>query len=91
MVAQPPAMELVARYATDRMTGTYFGLFYVLSGSVGAACTSGVGWVMDRAADSGRGWLPWVCCAALGAVSAGAVAVLQRCRALPTDPAVTYA
>ncbi|MGW7786970.1 MFS transporter [Streptomyces tricolor] len=91
MVAQPPAMELVARCATDRMTGTYFGLFYVLSGSVGAACTSGVGWVMDRAADSGRGWLPWVCCAALGAVSAGAVAVLQRCRALPTDPAVTYA
>ncbi|MEU2059165.1 MFS transporter [Streptomyces sp. NPDC013455] len=91
MVAQPPAMELVSRYATDHLTGTYFGLFYVLSGTVGAACTSGVGWVMDRAAESGRAWLPWTCCAALGALSAGAVAVLQRRHALPTDPAVTYA
>ncbi|MEU6669540.1 MFS transporter [Streptomyces sp. NPDC046727] len=91
MVAQPPAMELVSRYATDPTTGAYFGLFHVLSGTVGAACTGGVGWVMDRAADTGRTWLPWACCAALGTLSAAAVAVLQRRHALPTDPAATYA
>ncbi|MBL1104801.1 MFS transporter [Streptomyces sp. 5-8] len=91
MVAQPPAMELVARYATERMAGTYFGLFHVLSGTFGTACTGGVGWVMDRAADNGRTWLPWVCCAVLGTLSAGALAFLHRRRALPTDPAVTHA
>ncbi|MBD0421622.1 MFS transporter [Streptomyces sp. TRM S81-3] len=91
MITQPSAMELVTRYAADGMTGTYFGLFYVLSGTAAAACNTGVGWVMDLGERTGRTWLPWTCCAALGLLSSCAVAWIHRHRALPADPAAVYA
>ncbi|WP_405940136.1 MFS transporter [Streptomyces sp. NBC_00726] len=87
MVAQPFVMELVPGFGRSRLTGTYFGVFYVVSGIAAALGNAAVGWAMDTGARTGAGWLPWVCCAALGLASAAAVARLHRTGALPGAPA----
>lgn len=83
MVAQPFVMELIPDFGRRELTGTCFGLFYVVSGIAAAAGNAAVGWAMDAGTDGGAPWLPWACCLALGLLSAGAVAWLHRRRALP--------
>ncbi|WP_327393550.1 MFS transporter [Streptomyces sp. NBC_01186] len=82
MVVQPQAMELIPRFGGEHLTGTYFGLFYVVSGLTAAGGNSLIGWMMDA---SDRSWsgLPWVCCAAIGLVSAAALTALGRGGRLP--------
>ncbi|MEV5602635.1 MFS transporter [Streptomyces sp. NPDC052299] len=87
MVAQPFVMELVPGFGRSRLTGTYFGVFYLVSGVAAALGNAVVGWAMDTGARTGAGWLPWVCCAGLGIASAAAVARLHRTGALPAAPA----
>ncbi|GAU66847.1 putative major facilitator superfamily transporter [Streptomyces sp. NBRC 110611] len=86
MIAQPFVMELIPRFGRSELTGTYFGIFYVVSGIAAAVGNTVVGWAMDTGERDGIGWLPWVCCALLGLVSAGGVAWLHRLRALPGNP-----
>ncbi|WP_166026112.1 MFS transporter [Streptomyces chilikensis] len=83
MAVQPSTLELVTRHAAGGLVGTYFGFFYVISGVTASACTSGVGWAMDIGERTGRPWLPWCCCAALGALSALGVTWLRRAGRLP--------
>ncbi|MGW0707490.1 MFS transporter [Streptomyces sp. NPDC002643] len=87
MIASPFVMELIPRFGRPELTGTYFGIFYVVSGIAAAVGNAVVGWAMDAGADGGHAWLPWVCCALFGLVSAGGVAWLYRRGALPADPA----
>ncbi|WP_329030331.1 MFS transporter [Streptomyces sp. NBC_01423] len=87
MVAQPFVMELVPAFGRSRLTGTYFGVFYVVSGIAAALGNAAVGWAMDTGARTGAGWLPWACCLGLGLASAAAVARLHRVGALPGKPA----
>ncbi|MFF7309300.1 MFS transporter [Streptomyces sp. NPDC008137] len=86
MIAQPFVMELVPGFGRPELTGTYFGIFYVVSGIAAALGNTAVGWAMDRGED-GAGWLPWVCCACFGLASALGVARLRRLGALPAIPA----
>ncbi|WP_344570045.1 MFS transporter [Streptomyces axinellae] len=82
MVLHPPVIELIPHFGHERLTGTYFGLFYVVSGLTAAAGNSLIGWTMDL----GRtGWpgLPWASCAAIGLLSALALAALGRLGRLP--------
>lgn len=83
MVAQPFVMELIPAFGRAGLTGTYFGVFYVVSGIAAAAGSAAVGWAMDAGGGSGRPWLPWVCCAGFGLASAAAVGRLHRRGALP--------
>ncbi|CAM5317659.1 MFS transporter [Streptomyces abikoensis] len=83
MVAYPPVLGLIPRFGSERLTGTYFGLFYVLSGATAAGGNAVIGWVMDVGEHTGRAWLPWVACLFFGLASGGAVAWLYRSRALP--------
>jgi predicted MFS family arabinose efflux permease len=83
MIASPFVMELIPGFGRPELTGTYFGFFYVVSGVVAAVGNAVVGRAMDTGEDSGRAWLPWVCCALLGLASAAAVAWLYRRGALP--------
>ncbi|WP_327593110.1 MFS transporter [Streptomyces chartreusis] len=83
MIASPFVMELIPRFGRPELTGTYFGIFYVVSGIAAAAGNTVVGWAMDAGENAGRAWLPWVCCAVFGAASAGGVAWLRRRGALP--------
>ncbi|WP_328903969.1 MFS transporter [Streptomyces sp. NBC_00441] len=86
MVAQPFVMELVPAFGRSRLTGTYFGVFYVVSGIAAALGNAAVGWAMDTGARTGAGWLPWAGCLGLGLASAAAVARLHRTGALPVAP-----
>ncbi|MGI5429194.1 MFS transporter [Streptomyces sp. CA-179760] len=86
MIAQPFVMELIPRFGRPELTGTCFGIFYVVSGVAAALGNTAVGWAMDTGDSDGHRWLPWVCCALFGLASAGAVAWLYRRGALP-EPA----
>uniref|UniRef100_A0AAU2K0R8 MFS transporter n=1 Tax=Streptomyces sp. NBC_00049 TaxID=2903617 RepID=A0AAU2K0R8_9ACTN len=86
MIAQPFVMELIPAFGRPGLTGTYYGLFYAVSGVVAAAGSAAVGWAMDTGGHTGRTWLPFACCLALGLASAAAVARLHRGRTLPADP-----
>ncbi|MGC5237621.1 MFS transporter [Streptomyces albogriseolus] len=90
MVAQPFVMELIPAYGRPGLTGTYFGAFYVVSGVAAAVGNTVVGWAMDTGGRAGTDWLPWVCCALFGLVSALGVAWLRRLGSLPapSEPAV---
>ncbi|NUK22400.1 MFS transporter [Streptomyces lunaelactis] len=83
MIAQPFVMELIPAFGRAGLTGTYYGLFYGVSGIAAAGGNAAIGWAMDSAGHSGRAWLPWACCLALGLTSAAAVTRLHRMRALP--------
>jgi predicted MFS family arabinose efflux permease len=81
MVAQPFVMELIPGFAPKGLTGTYFGVYYLLSGIVAAIGTSAVGFVADEVGERAA-WASWLCCAALGLASAAAVVGLRRSRSL---------
>ncbi|MDA1362617.1 MFS transporter [Glycomyces luteolus] len=81
MVAQPFVMELIPGFAPQGLTGTYFGLYYLISGVVAAIGTSAVGFVADMAAERAA-WASWTCCALLGLASAAAVIGLRGSRSL---------
>jgi MFS family permease len=87
MVASPFVMELIPGFGRPELTGTYFGIFYVVSGVAAAVGNAVVGWAMDTGERGGAGWLPWVCCALFGLASAGGMAWLHRRGALPGSPA----
>ncbi|WP_328935051.1 MULTISPECIES: MFS transporter [unclassified Streptomyces] len=91
MVAQPFVMELVPGFGRSELTGTYFGIFYVVSGIAAAVGNAVVGWAMDTGERGDAGWLPWACCALFGFASALGVAWLHRLGSLPTPtrPAVS--
>ncbi|MGW7297592.1 MFS transporter [Streptomyces sp. NPDC054829] len=80
MIASPFVMALIPRFGRPELTGTYFGVFYVVSGIAAAAGSAGVGWAMDTGER-----LPWLCCAALGLASAAGVARLYRRGVLPAE------
>jgi MFS family permease len=91
MIASPFVMELIPRFGREELTGTYFGIFYVVSGVAAAVGNTVVGWAMDVGGRGGHPWLPWVCCAVLGLLSAAGVARLHRLGALPASPAAAAA
>ncbi|MEU0197948.1 MULTISPECIES: MFS transporter [unclassified Streptomyces] len=86
MIAQPFVMELIPGFGRPELTGTYFGIFYVVSGVAAALGNTAVGWAMDTG-EQGAAWLPWVCCACFGLASALGVVWLRRLGALPASPA----
>ncbi|WP_105968641.1 MFS transporter [Streptomyces geranii] len=83
MIASPFVMELIPGFGRPELTGTYFGIFYVVSGIAAAVGNTVVGWAMDTGDRSGTEWLPWACCAVFGLASAAGVAWLHRLGALP--------
>ncbi|MFH9266740.1 MFS transporter [Streptomyces sp. NPDC017546] len=87
MIAQPFVMELITDFGRPELTGTYFGLFSMVSGIAAAVGNTVIGWAMDTGEHTGAHWLPWTCCLALGLASAAGVAWLHRIRSLPSRPA----
>ncbi|AOP47974.1 MFS transporter [Streptomyces lydicus] len=85
MIAQPFVLELIPGFGRTELTGTYYGIFYVVSGIAAAVGNTAVGWSMDTG-EHGAPWLPWACCALFGLASACGVAWLHRRNALPTTP-----
>ncbi|SCG44150.1 MFS transporter [Micromonospora coxensis] len=86
MIAQPFVLELVPGFAREGLTGTYFGLFYLVSGVVAATATTAVGRAMGDADGAGVPAGAWLLCAALGLASAAAVRLLHRRHRLGPRP-----
>ncbi|MGW7360845.1 MFS transporter [Streptomyces sp. NPDC054802] len=91
MMAQPFVMELIPGFGRPELTGTYFGLFYVVSGIAAAVGNTIVGWAMDAGERMDTPWLPWACCLAFGLASAAGVHRLHHRRVLPARPATVPA
>ncbi|MFF2139913.1 MFS transporter [Streptomyces sp. NPDC058193] len=89
MTAQPFVMEMIPGFGRQALTGTYFGVFYAVSGVAAALGNAAVGLAMDTARPGGpAALLPWSCCAAAGLASAAGVTWLHRIGTLPrTRPA----
>ncbi|MFJ4468463.1 MFS transporter [Streptomyces sp. NPDC089424] len=83
MTASPFVMELIPGFGRPGLTGTYYGIFYVVSGVAAALGNTAVGWAMDTG-EHRAPWLPWACCALFGVGSALGVALLHRRDALPS-------
>jgi MFS family permease len=90
MIASPFVMELIPGFGRPELTGTYFGIFYVVSGVAAAVGNTVVGWAMDTGERTGAAWLPWLCCTVFGLASAAGVAWLRHRGSLPpaTPPAL---
>ncbi|MFF9485421.1 MFS transporter [Streptomyces sp. NPDC014676] len=90
MVAQPFVMDMVPAFGRPGLTGTYFGIFYAVSGVAAAVGNTVVGWAMDTGRHGDAAWLPWACCALAGLASALGVVRLRRLGSLPAPqkPAV---
>ncbi|NEA78331.1 MFS transporter [Actinospica acidiphila] len=86
MIAQPFVMEFIPGFGRPELTGTYYGIFYVVSGIAAAVGNTVVGWAMDTGGRGDAAWLPWACCALFGLASALGVAWLHRLGSLPEAP-----
>ncbi|WP_411759824.1 MFS transporter [Streptomyces tunisiensis] len=86
MIAQPFVMEFIPGFGRPELTGTYYGIFYVVSGIAAAVGNTVVGWAMDTGGRDDAAWLPWACCALFGLASALGVAWLHRLGSLPEAP-----
>jgi hypothetical protein len=69
MIAQPFVQELIGDFGGPTRTGTYFGMFYLVSGVVAAASTALIGW----AGSAGP-----LLCAAIGLMCAAGTAAIGR-------------
>ncbi|MFI2375474.1 hypothetical protein ACH5AO_10440 [Streptomyces sp. NPDC018964] len=78
MVAQPFVTDMVPAFGRPGLTGTYCGVFHVVSGVAAAVGNAVVGWAVDTGRHGGAAWLPWVCCAPAGLASALGVVRLRR-------------
>ncbi|GAB3837429.1 MFS transporter [Micromonospora andamanensis] len=85
MITQPFVLELIPTFAGHRLTGTYFGLFYLVSGMLAAGCTAAVGAAVGTSA--GVPTTAWLLTAGVGLASAGAVWRLHRGGLLNPAPA----
>ncbi|MEU6232903.1 MFS transporter [Kitasatospora sp. NPDC047058] len=85
MTAQPFVLALIPAFGRPALTGTYYGLYYVVAGCAAALANTAVGRAMDGAAAA-----PWLLCAGLGLGSSAALARLYRTGRLPVPaPAPT--
>lgn len=82
MIAQPFVMELIPAYGNANISGTLFGMFYLVSGVAAAAGNALIGYGIDL----GNGWPGALVCIALAWGSATGIWLLHR-RGLLADPA----
>ncbi|NDL55510.1 MFS transporter [Phytoactinopolyspora mesophila] len=78
-MAQPFVLERIAEHARTGLTGTYYGLFYLVSGLAAAGSSVAVGALSD---DDGSGTGAWLLCTLAG----GACALLAACRVTSPRP-----
>jgi MFS family permease len=88
MIVQPFVNELIAMYGGERLTGTYFGAFYLVAGLLSVGLASAVGAAVDRAGGP-LAWWPAALCAGTGFASAAAVTILHLGGHLPARKSET--
>jgi MFS family permease len=77
-VTNPFAMELLPVVGSERLAGTYYGFYYLVSSLVAAAVSWLVGALLDEFTAPETRWLPWLALCAVGAAGALGTAAMQR-------------
>lgn len=78
MVSLPFAMDMIPTLSAGRLVGTYYGLYYVISGLGTTLGNLAIGIAFDAGQGLGFGGLPWMLLVTLGGASAAAVLALDR-------------
>ena len=82
-IASPFVMELLPIVGSERLVGTYYGYFSLVSALVATGVGALVGALLDLTAPATR-WIPFTTLAVLGVIGGLAVAAMERRRLL--DP-----
>nr|WP_246472074.1 MFS transporter [Saccharopolyspora phatthalungensis] len=77
-VTNPFAMELLPIVGSERLAGTYYGFYYLVSSLVAAGVSWLVGALLDATGDSPMRWAPWLALLAVGLAGGAGAAVLER-------------
>lgn len=93
LVVYPFEMAMIVSLGRERLVGTYYGLYNMLSGLGIAAGNLLAGAALDFASRHHLASLPWVALAFTGVLSAAGIRILHRTGRLttPTEAAVTSA
>ncbi|RRO17083.1 MFS transporter [Saccharopolyspora rhizosphaerae] len=77
-ITNPFAMELLPIVGSERLAGTYYGFYYLVSSLVAAAVSWLVGALLDAFPAPEVRWLPWIALCAVGMAGAAGTAHMQR-------------
>ncbi|MER7015827.1 MFS transporter [Saccharopolyspora sp. NPDC000359] len=86
-ITNPFAMELLPIVGSERLAGTYYGFYYLVSSLVAAAVSWLVGALLDSTAASPLSWIPWLALLAVGVLGGLGAAALERRGVLRREPA----
>jgi hypothetical protein len=89
-VASPFMVDLLPVVGSQRLVGTYYGYFYLVSAIIATGAGALAGALFDLPRPDTRG-LPFAALAALGAAGGAAIAVMERRRLLDGTPSRAYA
>ncbi|XVV16379.1 MFS transporter [Actinoplanes sp. CA-131856] len=89
-IANPFMMELIPAVGSERLVGTYYGFFYLVSSLLAAVISTVTGSLLDLG-PAGLRWAPFALLAAVGAAGALGIAAMQRRGALTAPAAVALA
>lgn len=76
-LASPFLMELLPVVGSERLVGTYYGWFYLISAVAAASLGAVVGGLLDLTAPTLR-WTPFAVLTAVGLAGGAAIAMMQR-------------
>ena len=77
-ITNPFAMELLPVVGDEKLTGTYYGFYYLVSSLAAAGVSWLVGALLDHAQHPALRWLPWSALLAVGLLGALGCALLHR-------------
>lgn len=77
-ITNPFTMELLPVVGSERLAGTYYGFYYLVSSLVAAGVSWFVGALRDITDGTLFGWAPWLTLLAVGLAGGIATAILQR-------------
>ncbi|QUH06174.1 MFS transporter [Saccharopolyspora erythraea] len=77
-ITNPFAMELLPLVGSERLAGTYYGFYYLVSSVVAA----GVGWLagalLDLTGETALAWSPWLALLVVGLAGGAGAALMER-------------
>src|SRR5699024_3152952 len=77
-ITNPFTMELLPVVGSERLAGTYYGFYYLVSSLVAAAVSWLVGALRDMTEGSLLGWAPWLALLVIGIAGGLGTAALHR-------------
>lgn len=77
-ITNPFAMELLPIIGSERLAGTYYGFYYLVSSLVAAGVSWLVGALLDGSTDPALRWMPWLALLAVGLAGAAGSGAMER-------------